>query len=50
MSSRLPRWSWYLSRTLIMPVRTQYVSKYENGIPVTVYTLTEEGQALLKRW
>jgi hypothetical protein len=35
---------------LITPVRTQYVGEYENGIPATVYTLTEEGQALVKEW
>ena len=35
---------------LIMPVRTQYVGEYENGIPATVYMLTEDGQALLEEW
>ena len=33
---------------LIMPVRKQYVGEYENGTPATVYTLTEEGQALVE--
>ncbi len=33
---------------LITPVRTQYVGEYENGIPATVYTLTEDGQALVE--
>ena len=33
---------------LITPVRTQYVGEYENGIPATVYTLTEDGQAVVK--
>ncbi len=36
------------SWNLITPVRRQYIGEYENGIPVTVYTLTEEGQALVE--
>lgn len=35
------------SGDLIMSVGTQYIGKYETGIPVTVYKLTEEGQALV---
>ncbi|WP_336365348.1 winged helix-turn-helix domain-containing protein [Halalkalicoccus salilacus] len=35
---------------LITPVRTQYVGEYENGIPATVYTLTEEGRTLVEGW
>lgn len=37
------------SWNLTMPVRRQYVGEYETGIPATVYTLTEEGRALLER-
>ena len=33
---------------LITPVGKQYVGKYENGTPATVYTLTEKGQALVE--
>ncbi|MFC7009742.1 ArsR family transcriptional regulator [Halalkalicoccus salilacus] len=33
---------------LITSVGMQYVGEYENGIPATVYTLTEEGQALVE--
>ena len=36
------------SWNLIRPVGKQYVGEYENGTPATVYTLTEEGQALLE--
>ena len=36
------------SWNLITPVRRQYVGEYETGIPATVYTLTEEGQALVE--
>lgn len=38
------------SWNFIAPVGTQYVGEYENGIPATVYTLIEEGRALLERW
>ena len=36
------------SWNLITSVGTQHVGEYETGIPATVYTLTEEGQALVK--
>ena len=32
---------------LIEPVGTQYVGEYETGIPATVYTLTENGHAIV---
>ena len=38
------------SWNLITAVEKQYVGEYENGIPATVYTLTEEGQALVEGW
>ena len=38
------------SWNLIVPVDKQYVGEYENGTPATVYTLTEEGQALVEGW
>ena len=36
------------SWNLITLVRRQYVGEHENGIPATVYTLTEEGRALVE--
>jgi hypothetical protein len=42
---------WILdSWDLITPVGTQYVGKYEIGIPAAVYTLTDEGQALVENY
>lgn len=45
---RLNKLSILDSRRLITLVRRQYIGEYETGIPPTVYTLTEEGQALLE--
>ncbi|ADJ16882.1 helix-turn-helix domain-containing protein [Halalkalicoccus jeotgali] len=33
---------------LITPVGTQYVGEHETGIPAIIYTLTDEGHALLE--
>ncbi|ADJ16750.1 helix-turn-helix domain-containing protein [Halalkalicoccus jeotgali] len=33
---------------LITPVGTQYVGEHETGIPATIYTLTDDGHALLE--
>lgn len=35
---------------LITPVGTQYVGKYETGTPATIYTLTEEGHAVVEEY
>lgn len=46
--SRHYQLSIFDSWDLIGPVETQYVDKYETGIPATLYTLTEEGQTLVE--
>jgi hypothetical protein len=35
---------------LIEAIGTQHVGEYDAGIPATVYTLTEEGQALVDKF
>lgn len=38
------------SWNLITPVGTQYVGEHETGIPATIYTLTEEGHAVVEEY
>lgn len=38
------------SWNLIVPVGTQYVGEHETEIPATLYTLIEEGQALVENY
>ena len=51
MTSLVTAILWILdSWDLIVPVGTQYVGEYETGIPATLYTLTDEGHALVENY